>query len=106
MSKDKTQLLRHCERLLQIVSIDMMSICQSGFGRTVKQKVINHTSYDIRVVASIKDHSSAGLKNKNLEMQSIPMDVGVEQEKEASMIKQEKAREETFYIWKNVSRSH
>ncbi|KAH9322201.1 hypothetical protein KI387_016840 [Taxus chinensis] len=52
MGKDGTQLLRHCVRLLQIVSTDMMSVRQSGIGRTVKQKVINHTSRDIRAVAN------------------------------------------------------
>ncbi|XP_057863527.2 lysine-specific histone demethylase 1 homolog 3 isoform X1 [Cryptomeria japonica] len=150
MGKDRTQLLRHCVRLLQIVSTDMMSVRQSGIGRTVKQKVINHTSRDIRAVAkqlvntwvelfrkekangglkllkqsdgpakisglsdvikakykeqigklpnsatngfkgnlvelvSVKDHSSAGLKNKNSELQSVAVDAGTEQKKESN----------------------
>lgn len=52
MGKDGTQLLRHCVRLLLIVSTDMIAVRQSGIGRTVKEKVCVHTSRDIRAVAS------------------------------------------------------
>eukprot|EP00252_Welwitschia_mirabilis_P019240 TRINITY_DN4398_c0_g3_i1.p1 TRINITY_DN4398_c0_g3~~TRINITY_DN4398_c0_g3_i1.p1 ORF type:complete len:498 (+),score=120.94 TRINITY_DN4398_c0_g3_i1:1-1494(+) len=52
MGKDGTQLLRHCVRLLLIVSTDMLSVRQSGIGKTVKEKVCVHTSRDIRAIAS------------------------------------------------------
>ncbi|CAK9230419.1 unnamed protein product [Sphagnum jensenii] len=51
MGKDGTQLLRHCVRLLLVVATDLLSIRQSGVGRTVKEKVCVHTSRDIRAVA-------------------------------------------------------
>eukprot|EP00250_Pteridium_aquilinum_P007360 c17097_g1_i1 orf=102-4427(+) len=52
MGKDATQLLRHCVRLLLVVGKDLSSVRQSGIGRTVKEKVVVHTSRDIRAVAS------------------------------------------------------
>ncbi|XP_024369028.2 lysine-specific histone demethylase 1 homolog 3 [Physcomitrium patens] len=52
MGKDGTQLLRHCVRLLLVVATDLVSIRQSGVGKTVKEKVWMHTSRDIRAVAS------------------------------------------------------
>ncbi|KAG0572419.1 hypothetical protein KC19_VG093600 [Ceratodon purpureus] len=51
MGKDGTQLLRHCVRLLLVVATDLVSIRQSGVGKTVKEKVWMHTSRDIRGVA-------------------------------------------------------
>ncbi|KAG9442909.1 hypothetical protein H6P81_018763 [Aristolochia fimbriata] len=52
MGKDGTQLLRHCVRLLVLVSTDLLAIRFSGIGRTVKEKVCVHTSRDIRAIAS------------------------------------------------------
>ncbi|XP_043708126.1 lysine-specific histone demethylase 1 homolog 3-like [Telopea speciosissima] len=52
MGKDGTQLLRHCVRLLVLVSTDLLAVRLSGVGRTVKEKVCVHTSRDIRAVAS------------------------------------------------------
>ncbi|KAK9164396.1 hypothetical protein Syun_005298 [Stephania yunnanensis] len=52
MGKDGTQLLRHCVRLLVLVSTDLLSVRLSGIGRTVKEKVCVHTSRDIRAMAS------------------------------------------------------
>ncbi|ERN16321.1 hypothetical protein AMTR_s00182p00016710 [Amborella trichopoda] len=52
MGKDGTQLLRHCVRLLVLVSTDLLSVRLSGIGKTVKEKVCVHTSRDIRAVAS------------------------------------------------------
>lgn len=52
MGKDATQLLRHCVRLLLVVGKDLASVRHSGIGRTVKEKVVVHTSRDIRAVAS------------------------------------------------------
>ncbi|XP_077231500.1 lysine-specific histone demethylase 1 homolog 3-like [Tasmannia lanceolata] len=52
MGKDGTQLLRHCVRLLVLVSSDLLAVRLSGIGRTVKEKVCVHTSRDIRSVAS------------------------------------------------------
>ncbi|XP_042507973.1 lysine-specific histone demethylase 1 homolog 3-like isoform X2 [Macadamia integrifolia] len=52
MGKDGTQLLRHCVRLLVLVSTDLLAVRLSGIGRTVKEKVCVHTSRDIRAVAS------------------------------------------------------
>ncbi|KAJ4964805.1 hypothetical protein NE237_016654 [Protea cynaroides] len=52
MGKDGTQLLRHCVRLLVLVSTDLFAVRLSGIGRTVKEKVCMHTSRDIRAVAS------------------------------------------------------
>ncbi|KAF6167118.1 hypothetical protein GIB67_025413 [Kingdonia uniflora] len=52
MGKDGTQLLRHCVRLLVLVSTNLLAVRLSGIGRTVKEKVCVHTSRDIRAVAS------------------------------------------------------
>ncbi|KAH7523544.1 hypothetical protein FEM48_Zijuj06G0023000 [Ziziphus jujuba var. spinosa] len=52
MGKDGTQLLRHCVRLLVLVSTDLLSVRLSGIGKTVKEKVCVHTSRDIRAIAS------------------------------------------------------
>ncbi|RZC66572.1 hypothetical protein C5167_010267 [Papaver somniferum] len=61
MGKDGTQLLRHCVRLLVLVSTDLLavrlSVCipnviPTGIGKTIKEKVCVHTSRDIRAVAS------------------------------------------------------
>ncbi|XP_043713429.1 lysine-specific histone demethylase 1 homolog 3-like [Telopea speciosissima] len=52
MGKAGTQLLRHCVRLLVLVSTDLLAVRLSGIGRTVKEKVCVHTSRDIRAVAS------------------------------------------------------
>ncbi|XP_010263907.1 PREDICTED: lysine-specific histone demethylase 1 homolog 3-like [Nelumbo nucifera] len=52
MGKDGTQLLRHCVRLLMLVSTDLLAIRLSGIGRTMKEKVCVHTSRDIRAIAS------------------------------------------------------
>ncbi|TMX01441.1 hypothetical protein EJD97_024481 [Solanum chilense] len=52
MGKDGTQLLRHCVRLLVLVSTDLLAVRLSGIGKTVKEKVCVHTSRDIRAVAS------------------------------------------------------
>ncbi|KAK1303335.1 hypothetical protein QJS10_CPB11g00878 [Acorus calamus] len=52
LGKNATQLLRHCVRLLVLVSTDLLAVRLSGIGRTVKEKVCVHTSRDIRAVAS------------------------------------------------------
>ncbi|XP_060199780.1 lysine-specific histone demethylase 1 homolog 3 [Lycium barbarum] len=52
LGKDGTQLLRHCVRLLVLVSTDLLAVRLSGIGKTVKEKVCVHTSRDIRAVAS------------------------------------------------------
>ncbi|XP_044511651.1 lysine-specific histone demethylase 1 homolog 3-like [Mangifera indica] len=52
MGKDGTQLLRHCVRLLVLVSTDLHAVRLSGIGKTVKEKVCVHTSRDIRAIAS------------------------------------------------------
>lgn len=52
LGKNATQLLRHCVRLLVLVSTDLLSVRLSGIGKTVKEKVCVHTSRDIRAVAS------------------------------------------------------
>lgn len=52
MGKDGTQLLRHCVRLLVLVSTDLIAVRLSGIGKTVKEKVCVHTSRDIRAIAS------------------------------------------------------
>ncbi|KAI8548906.1 hypothetical protein RHMOL_Rhmol07G0310300 [Rhododendron molle] len=52
MGKDGTQLLRHCVRILVLVSTDLLAVRLSGIGRTVKEKVCVHTSRDIRAIAS------------------------------------------------------
>ncbi|KAF2324655.1 hypothetical protein GH714_015946 [Hevea brasiliensis] len=52
MGKDGTQLLRHCVRLLVLVSTDLLAVRLSGIGKTVKEKVCVHTSRDIRAIAS------------------------------------------------------
>ncbi|XWS20999.1 hypothetical protein CRYUN_Cryun30bG0017100 [Craigia yunnanensis] len=52
MGKDGTQLLRHCARLLVLVSTDLLAVRLSGIGKTVKEKVCVHTSRDIRAIAS------------------------------------------------------
>ncbi|KAI5402868.1 lysine-specific histone demethylase 1 homolog 3 isoform X1 [Lathyrus oleraceus] len=52
MGKDGTQLLRHCVRLLVLVSTDLLAVRSSGIGKTVKEKVCVHTSRDIRAIAS------------------------------------------------------
>ncbi|KAL8166101.1 hypothetical protein V2J09_007600 [Rumex salicifolius] len=52
MGKDGTQLLRHCVRILVLVSTDLLAVRLSGIGKTVKEKVCVHTSRDIRSVAS------------------------------------------------------
>ncbi|KAJ4835961.1 hypothetical protein Tsubulata_037128 [Turnera subulata] len=52
MGKDGTQLLRHCVRLLVLVSTDLLAVRLSGIGKTVKEKVCMHTSRDIRAIAS------------------------------------------------------
>ncbi|KAJ7966831.1 Lysine-specific histone demethylase 1-1-like protein [Quillaja saponaria] len=52
MGKDGTQLLRHCVRLLVLVSTDLLDVRLSGVGKTVKEKVCVHTSRDIRAIAS------------------------------------------------------
>ncbi|KAG6432064.1 hypothetical protein SASPL_103637 [Salvia splendens] len=72
MGKDGTQLLRHCVRLLVLVSKDLLAVRLSGIGKTVKEKVCVHTSRDIRAIASQlvsvwvelfrKEKSSKGLK--------------------------------------------
>ncbi|KAJ6928269.1 LOW QUALITY PROTEIN: lysine-specific histone demethylase 1 [Populus alba x Populus x berolinensis] len=46
MGKDGTQLLRHCVRLLVLVSTDLLAVRLSGIGKTVKEKVCVHTSRD------------------------------------------------------------
>ncbi|XP_031475330.1 lysine-specific histone demethylase 1 homolog 3 [Nymphaea colorata] len=51
MGKDATQLLRHCVRLLLLVSTDLLAVRLSGIGKTVKEKVVLHSSRDIRAVA-------------------------------------------------------
>ncbi|XP_078448377.1 LSD1-like 3 [Wolffia australiana] len=52
LGKDATQLLRHCIRLLVLVSTDLLAVRLSGIGKTVKEKVCMHTSRDIRAIAS------------------------------------------------------
>ncbi|XP_050213868.1 lysine-specific histone demethylase 1 homolog 3 isoform X2 [Mercurialis annua] len=52
MGKDGTQLLRHCVRLLVLVSTGLLAVRLSGIGKTVKEKVCVHTSRDIRAIAS------------------------------------------------------
>lgn len=52
LGKDGTQLLRHCVRILVLVSTDLLAVRLSGIGRTVKEKVCVHTSRDIRSIAS------------------------------------------------------
>lgn len=52
LGKDGTQLLRHCVRILVLVSTDMRAVRSSGIGKTVKEKVCVHTSRDIRAIAS------------------------------------------------------
>ncbi|CAL9066506.1 unnamed protein product [Musa banksii] len=52
LGKNSTQLLRHCVRLLVLVSTDLVAVRLSGIGRTIKDKVCVHTSRDIRSVAS------------------------------------------------------
>ncbi|CAH9067848.1 unnamed protein product [Cuscuta epithymum] len=52
LGKDGTQLLRHCVRLLVLVSTDLVAVRLSGIGKTVKEKVCVHTSRDIRAIAS------------------------------------------------------
>ncbi|KAH7847338.1 hypothetical protein Vadar_024895 [Vaccinium darrowii] len=52
MGKNGTQLLRHCVRVLVLVSTDLLAVRLSGIGRTVKEKVCVHTSRDIRAIAS------------------------------------------------------
>ncbi|GAB4839444.1 hypothetical protein Ancab_028966 [Ancistrocladus abbreviatus] len=52
MGKDGTQLLRHCVRILVLVSTDLLAVRLSGIGKTVKEKVCVHTSRDIRAIAS------------------------------------------------------
>lgn len=52
MGKDGTQLLRHCVRILVLVSTDLLAVRLSGIGKTVKEKVCVHTSRDIRSIAS------------------------------------------------------
>ncbi|GMH13939.1 hypothetical protein Nepgr_015780 [Nepenthes gracilis] len=52
MGKDGTQLLRHCVRILVLVSTDLLAVRASGIGKTVKEKVCVHTSRDIRGIAS------------------------------------------------------
>ncbi|KAK3165357.1 hypothetical protein QOZ80_1AG0032170 [Eleusine coracana subsp. coracana] len=51
LGKNATQLLRHCVRVLVIVSTDLVAVRLSGIGRTVKEKVCMHTSRDIRAIA-------------------------------------------------------
>ncbi|KAL6641369.1 hypothetical protein ACP70R_019550 [Stipagrostis hirtigluma subsp. patula] len=51
LGKNATQLLRHCVRLLVLVSTDLLAVRSSGIGRTVKEKVCVHTSRDIRAIA-------------------------------------------------------
>lgn len=52
MGKDGTQLLRHCVRILVLVSTDLLAVRLSGVGKTIKEKVCVHTSRDIRAIAS------------------------------------------------------
>lgn len=52
LGKDGTQLLRHCVRLLVLISTDLLAVRLSGIGKTVKEKVCVHTSRDIRAIAS------------------------------------------------------
>ncbi|GAB2267722.1 hypothetical protein Dimus_002704 [Dionaea muscipula] len=52
LGKDGTQLLRHCVRILELVSTDLVAVRLSGIGKTVKEKVCVHTSRDIRSIAS------------------------------------------------------
>ncbi|KAK1620724.1 hypothetical protein QYE76_026241 [Lolium multiflorum] len=51
LAKNATQLLRHCVRLLLLVSTDLLTVRLSGNGRTVKEKVCVQTSQDIRAIA-------------------------------------------------------
>lgn len=74
MGKDGTQLLRHCVRLLVLVSTDLLAVRLSGIGKTVKEKVCVHTSRDIRAIASQLVHvwlevfrkEKASLKSKSV----------------------------------------
>ncbi|WOK99019.1 lysine-specific histone demethylase [Canna indica] len=52
LGKNSTQLLRHCVRLLVLVSTDLIAVRLSGIGKTIKEKVCVHTSRDIRSIAS------------------------------------------------------
>ncbi|XP_020572869.1 lysine-specific histone demethylase 1 homolog 3 [Phalaenopsis equestris] len=52
LGKNATQLLRHCVRLLVLVSTDLLAVRLSGIGKTIKEKVCVHTSRDIRAIAS------------------------------------------------------
>ncbi|XP_050366850.1 lysine-specific histone demethylase 1 homolog 3 [Argentina anserina] len=52
MGKAGTQLLRHCVRLLVLVSTDLLAVRLSGIGKTIREKVCVHTSRDIRAIAS------------------------------------------------------
>ncbi|KAK8944699.1 hypothetical protein KSP39_PZI008343 [Platanthera zijinensis] len=52
LGKNATQLLRHCVRLLLVVSTDLLAVRLSGIGKTIKEKVCVHTSRDIRAIAS------------------------------------------------------
>uniref|UniRef100_A0A5B7ARR0 SWIRM domain-containing protein n=1 Tax=Davidia involucrata TaxID=16924 RepID=A0A5B7ARR0_DAVIN len=52
LGKDGTQLLRHCVRLLVLISTNLLAVRLSGIGKTVKEKVCVHTSRDIRAIAS------------------------------------------------------
>ncbi|KAJ6843207.1 lysine-specific histone demethylase 1-like protein 3 [Iris pallida] len=52
LGKNATQLLRHCVRLLMLVSTDLLAVRLSGIGKTIKDKVCMHTSRDIRAIAS------------------------------------------------------
>lgn len=51
LGKNATQLLRHCVRMLVLVSTDLVAVRLSGIGKTVKEKVCMHTSRDIRAIA-------------------------------------------------------
>ncbi|OEL32604.1 Lysine-specific histone demethylase 1-like protein 3 [Dichanthelium oligosanthes] len=51
LGKNATQLLRHCVRLLVLVSTDLLAVRLSGIGKTVKDNVCVHTSRDIRAIA-------------------------------------------------------
>lgn len=82
MGKDGTQLLRHCVRLLVLVSTDLVAVRLSGIGKTVKEKVCVHTSRDIRAIASQlvsvwieifrKEKASNGLKQLRQSTVTIP----------------------------------
>ncbi|KAL4273544.1 hypothetical protein GQ457_13G019620 [Hibiscus cannabinus] len=78
MGKDGTQLLRHCVRLLVLVSTDLLAVRSSGIGKTVKEKICVHTSRDIRAIASqlvnvwleVFRKAKASSKRKNLKDQA------------------------------------